>query len=49
MNGSKPGVAIVGLGLIARTHAAAYKQLDDLVDLVNVCDVDRAAATRLRQ
>jgi UDP-N-acetyl-2-amino-2-deoxyglucuronate dehydrogenase len=44
MHGSKPGIAIVGLGLIARTHAAAYRQLDGLVDLVSVCDVDRAVA-----
>lgn len=46
MSGYKPGVAIVGLGLISRTHAAAYKRLADLVDLVSVCDVDRATAVR---
>jgi predicted dehydrogenase len=44
MGASKPGVAIVGLGLIARTHAAAYKRLPDLVDLVSVCDIDRVTA-----
>ena len=45
MGGSTPGVAIVGLGLIARTHATAYRQLADLVDLVSVCDIDPARAT----
>lgn len=45
MRGSRPGVAIVGLGLIARTHAAAYRQLADLVDLVAVCDIDQPKAT----
>ncbi len=45
MGTGKPGVAIVGLGLIARTHATAYRQLADLVDLVAVCDIDRARAT----
>ena len=44
MSNRKPGVAIVGLGLIARTHAAAYSKLDSLVDLVAVCDVDRQRA-----
>ena len=44
MRPSKPGVAIVGLGLIARTHATAYRQLADLVDLALVCDIDRAKA-----
>ncbi|MHB8892008.1 MAG: Gfo/Idh/MocA family protein [Candidatus Limnocylindrales bacterium] len=45
MGTGKPGVAIVGLGLIARTHATAYRQLADLVDLVAVCDIDRDRAT----
>lgn len=45
MGGSKPGVAIVGLGLIARTHADAYRRLRDKVDLVAVCDIDQARAT----
>ena len=44
MGTGKPGVAIVGLGLIARTHATAYRQLADLVDLVAVCDIDRDRA-----
>ncbi len=44
MGGTRPGVAIVGLGLIARTHATAYRQLAGVVDLVRVCDVDRARA-----
>ena len=44
MGTGKPGVAIVGLGLIARTHASAYRQLSDLVDLVAVCDTDHARA-----
>jgi UDP-N-acetyl-2-amino-2-deoxyglucuronate dehydrogenase len=45
MGTGKPGVAIVGLGLIARTHATAYRELADLVDLVVVCDIDQARAT----
>ena len=44
MRGTKLGVAIVGLGLIARTHAVAYQRLAALVDLVSVCDIDRARA-----
>jgi len=39
------GVAIVGLGLIARTHAAAYQALPGMARLVAVCDIDRAVAT----
>src|ERR1035437_606874 len=46
MGVSKLGVCIVGLGLISRTHAMAYKQLADLVDIVASCDIDRSAATR---
>lgn len=44
MTDSKPGVAIVGLGLIARTHAEAYRRLGALVDLVTVCDIDQDRA-----
>ena len=44
MRASKPGVAIVGLGLIAHTHAAAYQRLDAMVDLVSVCDIDHEKA-----
>ena len=44
MDSHKPGVAIVGLGLIARTHAAAYQGLADRVDLRVVCDRDRERA-----
>jgi UDP-N-acetyl-2-amino-2-deoxyglucuronate dehydrogenase len=46
MGTAKLGVGIVGLGLISRTHAMAYKQLADVVDLVAVCDIDRPVATR---
>jgi predicted dehydrogenase len=46
MGVSKLGVGIVGLGLIARTHAMAYKQLADVVDIVAGCDIDRSAAMR---
>ena len=46
MRGARPGVGIVGLGLIARTHAAAYGRLGAIVDLVSVCDIDRARAER---
>jgi predicted dehydrogenase len=40
------GVGIVGLGLIARTHATAYRRLADVVDLVAVCDIDRPVANQ---
>ncbi len=46
MHNDKPGVAIVGLGLIAHSHAAAYRQLADIVDLVCVCDIDQDRARR---
>ena len=46
MSTSKLGVGIVGLGLIAKTHAAAYKRLGDVVDLVAGCDIDPAAGAR---
>lgn len=46
MSNSRPGVAIVGLGLIARTHATAYRMLSDRIDLVSVCDSDHAHAQR---
>jgi UDP-N-acetyl-2-amino-2-deoxyglucuronate dehydrogenase len=39
----KLGVGIAGLGLIAKTHAAAYLA-SDLVDLVAGCDIDAEAA-----
>jgi len=45
MGASKLGVGIVGLGLIARTHAAAYKALVD-VDVIVGCDIDPSAAAR---
>jgi len=43
---SRPGVAIVGLGLIARTHATAYWALADAgkVNLAAVCDIDAEKA-----
>jgi UDP-N-acetyl-2-amino-2-deoxyglucuronate dehydrogenase len=43
---SKLGVGIVGLGLIARTHGTAYKQMSDVVEIVGGCDIDRSAAAR---
>jgi UDP-N-acetyl-2-amino-2-deoxyglucuronate dehydrogenase len=46
MGASRLGVGIVGLGLIARTHAVGYRQLADVVDLVGACDIDRSTATR---
>ncbi|MDR1432007.1 MAG: Gfo/Idh/MocA family oxidoreductase [Propionibacteriaceae bacterium] len=44
MTHKKPGVAIVGLGLIARTHATAYLAKSDVVELVAVCDSDPEVA-----
>ncbi|MGW4407374.1 Gfo/Idh/MocA family protein [Nonomuraea sp. NPDC004702] len=45
MSVSKPGVGIAGLGLISKTHAAAYQRMSDVVDLVAGCDVDPGAAS----
>ncbi|MFI7613506.1 Gfo/Idh/MocA family protein [Nonomuraea terrae] len=44
MAASKLGVGIAGLGLISKTHAAAYQRMSDVVDLVAGCDVDPKAA-----
>ena len=38
-------VGIAGLGLIARTHAIAYQQLGDVVELTAVCDVNESVAS----
>jgi predicted dehydrogenase len=38
-------VGVAGLGLIARTHAIAYQQLGDVVELVAVCDVNEPVAS----
>lgn len=43
---SKLGVGIAGLGLISKTHAAAYQRMSDVVDLVAGCDVDATAAAK---
>jgi UDP-N-acetyl-2-amino-2-deoxyglucuronate dehydrogenase len=43
---SKFGIAIVGLGLISKTHADAYKRLPDLVGEVVGCDIDPGARER---
>jgi len=43
MAASKLGVGIAGLGLISKTHAAAYQRMSDVVDLVAGCDVDPKA------
>lgn len=43
---SKLGVGIAGLGLISKTHAAAYRRMDDVVALVAGCDVNPAAAAQ---
>lgn len=40
MSVSKLGVGIVGLGLIARSHAMGYKQVGDVAEIRGVCDVD---------
>ena len=46
MSSPRLGVGLVGLGLIARTHADAYRRMADTVDLALVCDTDRPLATR---
>lgn len=37
-------VGIAGLGLIARTHATAYRAMNDVVELAAACDVNPAVA-----
>lgn len=44
MRDRKLRIGIAGLGLIARTHATAYRDLGERVELAAVCDVDPAAA-----
>ncbi|MDR2373713.1 MAG: Gfo/Idh/MocA family oxidoreductase [Bifidobacteriaceae bacterium] len=46
MKNGRHGVGIAGLGLIARTHATAYRANADRVDLVAVCDADPEVAER---
>lgn len=45
MSPRKLRVGIAGLGLIARTHATAYRQLGDVVELAAVCDVSSSVAS----
>jgi predicted dehydrogenase len=45
MSERKLRVGIAGLGLIARTHATAYADLGDKVELATVCDVNSRAAS----
>lgn len=45
MGSSKLGVGIVGLGLIARSHATGYLQHADVAEIVRVCDINRETAT----
>jgi predicted dehydrogenase len=40
MSGSKLGVGIVGLGLIAKSHSDGYQRIKEKVDLVGFCDLD---------
>jgi len=42
-------VALLGTGVIATPHAAALRQLGEMVTLVAVCDRDRAKADSFRQ
>lgn len=46
MKDGKFGVGIAGLGLIATTHATAYKNKGDVVDLVAVADADAVVAQK---
>ncbi len=46
MKDGKLGVGIAGLGLIATTHATAYRAKSDAVDLVAVSDIDADVAGR---
>lgn len=45
MSERKPRIGIAGLGLIARTHATAYRRMSDVVELATVCDTDEQVAT----
>jgi len=49
MNQTKPRVGIAGLGRIATTHATAFSQLADRVELVAVCDTDGDIAAAFAQ
>lgn len=40
MPGSKLGVGIIGLGLIAKSHSDGFQKILEKVDLVGFCDVD---------
>jgi predicted dehydrogenase len=44
MDDVRQGVGIAGLGLIARTHATAFKSRSDAVELAAVCDADPEVA-----
>jgi len=44
MPARKLRVGIAGLGLISRTHATAYRDLGDLVELTAVCDANETVA-----
>ncbi len=46
MKNGKLGVGIAGLGLIATTHATAYRSKGDVVDLVAVADADPTVAEK---
>ena len=41
-------IGIIGLGLVAKEHIAAYRKLPE-VEIVSVCDVDQAAVDAWRQ
>jgi predicted dehydrogenase len=45
MPARKLRVGIAGLGLIARTHATAYRDLGEQVELTAVCDVSESVAS----
>lgn len=44
MDNRKPRIGIAGLGLIARTHATAYRNLAGSVELATVCDTNAETA-----
>ena len=46
MKNGRFGVGIAGLGMIAKTHAAAYALRPGVVELVGVCDADPGVAGR---
>ena len=49
MSSSKVRIGIVGLGRIARSHAAGYAQVADVAEVAGFCDIDSERAAQFGQ